>query len=81
MVKLSSKNGTIGKIIKDNLDKINASTSKASLIMLMEELLKDSKNSDKDRFLTALKSKYSHVDAMTFCYNYMFAGDGLKVLQ
>lgn len=81
MVKLSSKNGTIGKVIKDNLDKINSSTSKAALMALMEDLLKDSTNADKDRFLTTLRSKRSHLDAMTFCYNYMFAGDGLKVLQ
>lgn len=79
--KLSSKQGTIGKIIKDNLTEINATQSRVELINLMTGLLSDSKNADKDNFLETLKSKRSHLDAMTFCYNYWFAGDGLRVMH
>lgn len=79
-MELSSKKGTIGKIIKDNLNNINAAKSKAELVTLMESLLADSTNKDKDRFLAMVKGKKDLSSAMTVCYNYMFAGDGLRAL-
>lgn len=80
MTKLSTKKGTIGKVISDNLTQINTTKSKNELIALMVSLLDESKNSDKERFLDTLRGKKNHVDAMTFCYNYMFAGDGLRAM-
>lgn len=80
MATLSTKKGTIGKIIYDNLTKINAAKDKVSLISTLETLLKDSKNKDKDSFLGVLVNKKSFDSALTFVYDYMMKGDGLGVI-
>lgn len=80
-MELSSKKGTIGKVIKDNLNYINAARSKAELVTLMESALDQSTNKDKENFLSTLRQQRSLQAGMTFLYNYMLKGDGFGTLS
>lgn len=80
MVELSKVKGTIGKVINDNLAAINSATSKVQLVSTLESLLAESTNGDKDRFLSMVKGSRNLTGALTVCYNYMLAGDGLRAM-
>ena len=77
---LSSIQGTIGKILKDNMAAIGSVGSQRELITLCENLLKDSTNKDKDSFLSILRSKRGLMKAQEYVCNYMLKGDGLGTL-
>lgn len=80
MKQLSTVQGTIGKIIRDNMTAIGATKSQKELIALCENLLKDSANADKDKFLANLKSKKGLMPAQLYVCNYTLKGDGLGTL-
>lgn len=76
---LSNVEGTVGKVIKDNLDKINKTSSKEGLVKTMENLLKDTPGKGKEDFLSNLSKKNNYGAAMMYVYNYMLKGDNLGV--
>lgn len=78
-VELSNVKGTVGKVIKDNIEKINRSTSKESLIKIMNGLLKDTNGKGKEDFLAELSKTSNYGAAMEYVYNYMLKGDNLGV--
>lgn len=80
MKNLSNVQGTIGKIIRDNMITISSIGTQKELVTFCEDLLKDSNNADKDNFLSVLKSKKGLMKAQEYVCNYMLKGDGLGVL-
>lgn len=80
MRNLSNVQGTIGKIIRDNMITISSIGTQKELVTFCEGLLKDSNNADKDNFLSVLKSKKGLMKAQEYVCNYMLKGDGLGVL-
>lgn len=80
MRNLSNVQGTIGKIIRDNMTAISSIGTQRELVTFCEDLLKDSNNADKDNFLSILKSKKGLMKAQEYVCNYMLKGDGLGVL-
>lgn len=78
-VELSNVKGTVGKIIKDNIEKINKSTSKESLIKIMSGLLKNTNGKGKEDFLAELSKTSNYGAAMKYVYDYMLKGDNLGV--
>ncbi len=80
MRNLSNVQGTIGKLIRDNMTTISSIGTQRELVTFCEDLLKDSNNADKDNFLSILKSKKGLMKAQEYFCNYMLKGDGLGVL-
>lgn len=80
MKELSTVQGTIGKLIKDNMATIGQASSQNELVRFCENLLKDSTNADRDNFLSTLKSKRGLVAAQTYIVNYVLKGDGLGTI-
>ena len=76
----STVQGTIGKLIKDNMISIGSAKTQGELITLCENILKNSNNADKDNFLSTLKSKRGLMKAQEYICNYMLKGDGLGVI-
>ena len=77
MRNLSNVQGTIGKLIRDNMTAIGSVKTQRELVTLCEDLLKDSNNADKDNFLSILRSKKGLMQAQEYVCNYMLKGDGL----
>lgn len=80
MKTLSKVNGTIGKVINDNLQTINAATTKDSLVECICEILKTSNNPDKFSFIQTLNNCDSLTGARMYVYNYLLAGDGYRAV-
>lgn len=79
-MELSNIKGTVGNVIKNNIDKINASYNKEELYRICEESLIGLKNKDVDNFLQGIKKSKTHASALMYVYNYLFKGDNLGVI-
>lgn len=77
---LSKQQGTIGYLIAQNRDKIDAARTKEELIGICEQMLWDSDNKGKTAFLFYLGRKKTFEDALQFVYDYLLRGDGYGVI-
>ena len=80
MKKLSTINGTIGKVIVDNYAVIKTLNTKESLYDYMDKILVEVSEKDRAVFLETLAKKRTAMDAQLYIFNYMAAGDGLRAI-
>lgn len=80
MKKLSTINGTIGKVIVDNYAVIKTLNTKESLYGYMDKILVGVSEKDRAVFLETLAKKRTAMDAQLYIFNYMAAGDGLRAI-
>lgn len=78
---LSTKENSISKIFIDNKDKINATTTKQSLVDIIKDLLKDLNPSRTDRIFKILDSKKDYFSALQYIYDFILKGDDFGVIK
>lgn len=78
---LSTKNRSISKILVDNKDKINATSSKEALVSVVRDLLKDVNPERTEKIFRALNSKRDYFKALQYIYDFILKGDDLGVIK
>ena len=76
---------SIGKYLLEEKDSISYCTSKENLINTIRNILEkhlddDIVKRDYEAFMNDLKKKYTFYDAWHYVYNYILAGEGLRVI-
>ena len=78
---LSRKERSISKILVDNKDKINATSSKEELVSVVRDLLKDVNPERTEKIFRALNSKRDYFKALQYIYDFILKGDDLGVIK
>ena len=78
---LSRKERSISKVLVDNKDKINATSSKEELVSVVRDLLKDVNPERTEKIFRALNSKRDYFKALQYIYDFILKGDDLGVIK
>lgn len=76
---ISEQSWSIGKKIFENFDKINSAKSKKEVEDICDGIVKGMNSSDSRKFMYNLRSCKNKDDAVSYCYNYYFAGLAMRV--
>lgn len=79
-VKMSTIEGTVGKVLYDNIVDINKCTEKGALVECLKKVLGDRTDKDAVEFLANIKAM-SFDRGMKYLYDYLLAGDGCRALK
>lgn len=78
---LSTKERSISKILLDNKDRIDSSTSKEELISVVRDILKEVNPERTRKIFAALNSKKDYFRALQYIYDFILKGDDLGVIR